>query len=377
MSAVSPGGRIAGVAAFTVLLLVVGVILSRLHQAPSPGKPPEVRVVSTITTGFAAGEQRAEVGGAVLCVSDPFTRVNFYRLTQPAEPALLASVQVPSTTKGIAHHEGFFYLSGEGWLRTFSCSSNSTVVTNSEVLIPTNTLARLQVWNGYLFAGASLAGPVKQGRIHIFSLADPAAPQLVSTLVSPPLSGFTDVAVKDHLLYACDTWGKRIEVYDISDIEHPQRVHAQTIENHHDYASFEPWRLFIKANALYVLDDDSWQIFSIKNPANPVFLYDLQVARDVEGSRLVGDRLMWGASGVGEGVSGVLVYDCRDAFNPVLIGRTDFGAFTGYYWGDMDEQFIYQPDGALLHVLKVPQLPVSRRIRSKPLPMAPLERPAR
>jgi hypothetical protein len=374
MSKNPPGGWGTRAASVAVLFLAASLTLIWLNKIPPPEKTAELERVATITTGFANGEQHAEINGAVLCVSDPFTQVNFYSLTNPAAPAFFASVQVPGTTKGIAHHDRFFYLCGEGWLRAFSCSSNFLVITNSEILVESNTLTRLKVRNGYLVAAAFTPGRIKQGRIYIFSLADPAAPRLVSTLVSPPRSGFADVEIKDNLLYACDYFGKRIEVYDIADIEHPQRVHSQTIENHHDYSSFEPWRMLIKDNALYVQDDDSWQVFSIRDPINPAYRFDLQVARDIEGSRLVGDMLMWSASGVNEGVSGVLVYDCRNAFHPALIGRTDFGPVTGFYWGDMDEQHIYQPDGASLHVLKVPQIPASSRMPSKQPRKAPLDR---
>jgi hypothetical protein len=349
------------VAVVVVLLLAAGFALKWLNITPPVERPATIERVATISTGFANGGQIAEINDAILCISSPSSRVNFYSVTNPVVPVLFASVEVPGMTKAITHGGQFFYLSGDGWLRTFSSSGNSLVITNSEVLLPSNTLARLKIRNGYLFAAASAPGRVKQGRIFIFSLADSASPKLVSTLASPPQSGFADIEFKDNLLYVADYYGKRIEVYDLRDIQNPNRLHSQTVENRHCGTSFEPWRMLIKDNALYLQDDDSWQVFSLKDPMNPAYHFDLQVARDVEGSQLVGDLLLWSASGVSEGHSGVLVYDCRNAFNPTLLGRTDFGEFNGYCWGAMNNQYIYQPDGPSLHILKVPQLPAGFR----------------
>ena len=358
-----------GIGALLVALLLVAadLTLNWLNMTPAPEKPPAVELVATLATGFTNGTQRADINGAILCLSGPSTLVNFYNLTNPAAPSLFASVEVPGITRAIAPHEHYFYLSGEGWLRTFSGDGHSLVLTNSEVLMESNTLARLKVYKGYLFATASASGRPKQGRVFIFSLADPATPRLVSTLVSPPQSGFTDVEFKDDLLYVADYFGRRIEVYDLADIHNPRRLHSQTVENRHNRASFEPWRILIKDNALYVQDDDSWQVFSLRDPRNPEYRFDLQAAPDVEGSQLVGDILLWSASGVSDGVSGVLLYDCRNVFNPILLGQTDFGPFSGYYGGAMNDQYIYQPDGPSLHILKVPPLPPPSR-KSSPHP---------
>lgn len=127
--------------------------------------------------------------------------------------------------------------------------------------------------------------------------------------------------------------------------------------------------MLLKDNALYLQDDDSWQVFSLTDPMNPTYHFDLQAASDVEGSQLLGDLLLWSASGVSGEPPGVLVYDCRNAFNPTLLARTDFGQFNGYCWGAMNSQYIYQPDGPSLHILKVPELPpVSRKSQSTSTP---------
>lgn len=341
----------------TLVLVTVTWGVRWFNRTTPPERPETIELVATIPTGFINGSQIAEINGGTLCLAGPATQVNFYHLTNPVAPTLFSRVEVPGTTKGIAHLPGYFYLSGEGWLRTYSAGSNIAASMHSEVLLSSNILARLKVRDGNLFAAASTFGRPKQGRIFIFSLTNPAVPRLAATLVSPPLSGFADLEVRDNLLYVADYFGKRMEVYDLTDLQNPQRLHSQTIENRHNYSSFEPWRMLLKGDALYLQDDESWQVFSLRDRANPSYRFDIQGARDVEGTQLVGDILMWSASGVGDTVSGVLIYDCRNAFHPKLLARLDFGEFKGYAWGTMDEHYIYQPDGASLHIMKVPELP--------------------
>lgn len=329
--------------------------------------PARLEIVATIATGFRGCEQHAEASGNVLCLTDGSSLVNFYRLSN-AVPTWMVSVNVPATTKAVAHFNQYFYLSGDGWLRTFSFTEHLSMATNSEVLISSNQFCRLKVRDGHLFAMATTKGRIRQGHVYIFSLADPAAPGLVSTVSGQPGSGFADIELEGTVLYVCDYSGGKIQAFDISDIQRPRLIHVQAVADHGDYARFEPWRMLIKNDALYVQDDDTWQIFNISTPTNPVFVTAFQVEKDIESSCLVGELLMWTASGVNEGRSGVLVYDCTDAFHPVLVGRTDFGVFTGFYWGAMDENFIYQPLEAALHVLSRPRLPASA---SSPVPHAP------
>ena len=317
-------------------------------------------ILSVINTGFGGGEQRAEVSGKVLCVSGVATQVKFYNLTNPAAPVLIGSVNVPGTTHAIGHYNDYFYLAGDGWLRTFSCPGNAAVLTNStftEFLSPVRNGNKMKVQAGYIFLGTYVNGLAAPGEVWIFTLTNPAAPQFVSVAAGPVGSGMSDVAVKNDALYVCGYFNRQIHVFDISNIQTPRLVHTQAATNHGDYAPFEPWRMLIKDDALYVQDDNSWQIFNINTATNPVFVSDLQVERDIEGSRLVGDTLMWGASGVAGGSTGILLYDCRDAFNPQFVCRTNLGSFTGYYWGDMDEGLIYQPQASQLHILSYPPLP--------------------
>jgi hypothetical protein len=342
------------------LVTIVGLLYVRLNQTAVPEQPSSLTHIASVRTGLSNGNQRAEISGLVLCLTSPSPRAQFFSLTNPAAPTQFAEVEMPSPVLAVAHWGQYFYLSGAGWLRTIAVSNQTWMITDAEVHLPSNTLSRLLVNRGYLFAAAVMESRPKQGRIHIFSLANPARPQLVSTVTSPPLSGFADLAVKDDLLYAGDYFGRRIEVYDIAEVTTPLRIHSQTIENRNNYTSFEPWRLLIKDQALYVQDDASWQVFSLQDPRHPSYRFDLQVARDIEGSQLVGNLLLWSASGVRNSKAGVLVFDCRKAMNPVLLGRTDFGEFSGYYWGAMNEQYIYQPEGSQLHVLKVP-LPAGAR----------------
>jgi len=316
--------------------------------------------VAVINTGFSGGEQRAEVSGQVLCVSGNSTVVRFYNLTNPAAPVLIGSVNVPGITHAIGHYAGFFYLAGDGWLRTFSCPSNSVVLTNStftDFQIPVRISNKMKVHNGHIFLGTVVNGLAAPGEVWVFKLDDPAAPEFLSAAVGPVGSGMGDVAVRGDVLYACGYFDRQIHAFDISDIQIPRLVHTQAAANHGDYAPFEPWRMLIQGDALYVQDDNTWQIFNIHNSTNPVFVSALQVEKDIEGSRLVGDTLMWSASGVNGGTAGVLLYDCRNPFSPKLYCRTNFGSFSGYYWGEMDESLIYQPQSSSLHIFSRPPLP--------------------
>jgi hypothetical protein len=148
-----------------------------------------------------------------------------FDVSNPAQPEYIASVQEIVSIRRIIIVGDYAYVidgySGSSfWLRTFSLQQPAAPV-GVDTLFITNYASGncgIQAANGYLYYG-------REWGFYVYSLTNPAAPQLVGSCDLPHALGFcvTDLSLLDHYAYVA-YWNGGIRIIDIGDFAHPTEV---------------------------------------------------------------------------------------------------------------------------------------------------------
>jgi hypothetical protein len=153
--------------------------------------------------------------------------------------------------------------------------------------------------------------------VHIFSIADPANPQKLSTAISPQVLRRCDpVVARDSVAYAtlrtngpCGGMASILAVYDIRNITSPVQVSQEIVS--------EPYGLGYTDNTLYVCDRNmGLMVFDITNAFDPVHVKNVPMPQS--GVHFVdvipnNDVLVCWVT------KGMVLYDITDRNDPVLI----------------------------------------------------------
>ncbi len=152
--------------------------------------------------------------------------------------------------------------------------------------------------------------------VYIFSIADPAKPQKLSSAISPQVITRCDpVVAKDTVAFAtlrtngpCGGLQSVLAVYNIKDITNP----IQTAT----YPVGEPYGLGYSGDVLYVCD--KWAglvLFDISQPYQPT---PINISIN-DGTYI--DVIPYGTTLICWVTTGIILYDITDNRNPVLIAK--------------------------------------------------------
>lgn len=339
--------------------------------------------LSSLPLSIGSPEMVADVAGDILLVGSG-AHFAVISVTNRAAPVLLTNVATPGLVKTITHQGSFFYVGGVGFLSVWNCRIPQFPVLTTNFTFPTLSLTNIstETDNGpetnyvdgtYTLTKSRVSGELAffiesalsygpdyvPGRIQIYSLANPSAPVLLSTIVSTSGSTFGDVLNIGELLYIANYSGRTLQVASINDPRRPVIIHSQAMEAHGNVSVFEPWRLLQKDNALYVFDDNTIQVFSLNNPTNPAFSSAIQVYTDAEGAQIVDDTLLFGSSGINRfipTIPGVVAFDIQNPLSPSFICQTNTGWTNGFFWFAADHDYLYLPSPNAVNIINLPSI---------------------
>lgn len=310
----------------------------------------------TLPTGTAA--MRCDVSDE-LALAGSGTSLYVISVTNRALPKLMATITTPTIAElegtlihSIAHESSFFYVGGDGYLQTYNCAVPAAPVLTSDIrypLIPgeenstTFSISKLGVQGGLLMVSGS-------DGVRLYSLMNPAAPVQLSALSGFGAAG--DTVRKGNLLYIGGYSSKTIKVADISNPAAPVIVHSQAAADHGNNDVFEPQRLLVRENALYVLDDNTLQIFNLNHATNPVFSSALQLGENMADAALRDDILFWSSD-----AGTFIAYDICSPLSPIAAVTQANMPASDAFTLSVDADYVYFPEPNALHIYNTPKLP--------------------
>ncbi|MDF1543804.1 MAG: choice-of-anchor B family protein [bacterium] len=168
---------------------------------------------------------------------------------------------------------------------------------------------------GYLYTEGS---PATDYAIHIFSLANPAAPNYINSF--GPSSGIHDLYVRNDTAYLAEGWDPSFSIWDLSNKFSPQLLTRVTV----------PTGGYV--HNIWPTDDGKYCVTTEETGFHTVKIWDIQDIGNVQllGEYLAPSNLAHNAQVTGNDrvhishyESGVVVLDISDPNFPVEIGRYD------------------------------------------------------
>jgi len=156
----------------------------------------------------------------------------------------------------------YLYVVDNVSLKSFDISNNNTPVYKSKTEIGVN-IETIFPYQDKLFIGSSSS-------MYIYSLSDPARPQLLAKTEYTIRMACDPVVAKDNVAYAtlrangpCGGGVSALVVYNITNISNPRLEKTVTLSG--------PYGLGVKNNSLYVCEGSAGiRVFNITNPYDPV-----------------------------------------------------------------------------------------------------------
>lgn len=151
----------------------------------------------------------------------------------------------------------YLYVVDSGRLNVFSVLNPKNPSKVNSVYVGFN-IETLFALGEYLFIGS-------QEGMYIYSIAKPESPKQLSqyhhfTACDPVVANATHAFVTLHSTRFCGNDLNALQVYDITNLENPIKIHERNLTH--------PKGLALSGNFLVVCDDDL-KFFDISNPANP------------------------------------------------------------------------------------------------------------
>lgn len=243
---------------------------------------------------------------AILCLS-------FFAWHCTKENASGFSTSTPSVGQGgsLARFTiagDYLYSVDENQLKTFDISTpDAPVLKNTQDV-------GFEIETIYPFKDKLFIGSTTQ--VHIFSIENPAAPQKLSSAISPTVLRRCDpVVAKDTVAYAtlrssgpCGGWQSVLAVYNIKDISNPVEVTTFPVN--------EPYGLGYADDVLYVCDRGrGLLVFDISDAYLPKLLPVYLTDGDYVDVIPFGNTLICWVT------NGIILYDITDNRNPQFITR--------------------------------------------------------
>ncbi len=181
----------------------------------------------------------------------------------------------------------------------------------NEPVLKTSVQVGFEIETIFPFQDRLFIGSTTQ--VHIFSLADPAKPEKLSSAISPEVLRRCDpVVAKDSVAYAtlrtngpCGGSQSILAVYDIRDITNPVSVKSIHVNEHYG--------LGYSDDALYVCDKNQLLVFDISDAFDPK-----PIAVNINDGIYI-DVIPYGNTLICWVEKGIILYDITDNHNPELI----------------------------------------------------------
>lgn len=230
---------------------------------------------------------------------------------QCAKEADVSSVKVSAGQGGslarFAIAGNYLYTVGDQNLTVYDISNPANPVFKKTAQIG-RAIETIYPLKDNLFIGSESA-------VYIYSIADPFNPTQLSSAISPEILRRCDpVVAKDTVAFAtlrtngpCGGTRSVLAVYDIKDITKPVPKAS--------YSVGEPYGLGYSDSILYVCDKLSGLVlFDISDPYNPVLVKNIKDGSYIDVIPFQNTLICWVDTGM-------ILYDITDNANPVLLAR--------------------------------------------------------
>ena len=284
----------------------------------SPQNQPTRNIISSLATDLFPIGNTIGTNNFLYIVAFNSNTLSKYNVTDKSNPVFVGSATTTNQPGSVFVEGDYAYVTTyDGKLLTYNISASSSPILVNTYSFPSPQMpGNPQVYDGYLYTVVhkNSAG----GRVSVFSLADPAQPTLHSEMLLGT-DGGGDVQKRGNYIYVADYFGYTLQVWDVSNLASPIRMQLITgINEPLDYHSFEPWKILLKENALYLMDDEIIQVYDISSSTNMTYVTTVLAYKDVEGAVIWGDILIYNASF--DGI--IAIYDIRDPLQPILATTT-------------------------------------------------------
>lgn len=286
------------------------------------------------------GERRLFIGGDIAYVTDWFSGLHLYDISNPSRPRLLSSFHTPGSAKGVVVRDGYAFIADD--------DHGLQVVDVRDPSRPTHVAG--VATNGLAYtpklAGDFLYLASHRGGFQIIDVSDVRSPKMVADVDTPGKSWSLDVA-GNTLFVADDTSG--VLVFDVTDPKQPKQIGV-----------FSPGGavedVVIRGNTAYAaFFDQGFYVLDITNPAEPRKIGHTLTPGNARAIELK-DHLAY----VTDWFAGVQVIDVSNETAPVIVGGYDtrgaaWGigikgnyAYIGDWWGGFSVLDISNPKAPAL-----------------------------
>ncbi|MEQ6341152.1 MAG: hypothetical protein M3A44_05720 [Gammaproteobacteria bacterium] len=256
------------------------------------------------------GERRLFIRDSIAYVSDWFSGLHLYDISDPHRPKLLSTFHTPGSAKGVVVRGDYAFVADDDrglLVLNIKDPRQPMQVAN----LPTNGLAYTPKLVGDLLYLAS-----HRGGFQIIDVSNPGAPAIIADVDTPGKAWSLEVA--GDVLYVADDASGML-VFDVSDPRRPRQI-----------GTFSPGGaaedVVVRGDTAYVaFFDQGFYVLDIKNPAELKVLGHTSTPGNARVIELKGALAY-----VTDWFAGVQVIDISDAHHPAIIGSYDS---SGAAWG--------------------------------------------
>jgi hypothetical protein len=307
--------------------MFVAIVLFLFLYSALPGLATENKYTEDFTTTQYKDELKT--------TADWNTDAGELRLS-PYAPILVGSFDRPNVhwVLGVAVSGNYAFLADQDYgllIIDISDPANPTLLGTYDVPSYTKNVV---VSGDYAFVADDHSG------LYVIDIADPENPSLLGSYDTP--GRCYDIAVAGDYAYVAD-FTAGLHVFDISDPAIPDSV-----GNYETPATFAAKGVKVSGDYAFVADGDGLRVIDISDPLNPALLGSYTTPNDAQKVAVSGDCAF-----VADGYYGLQVIDISDPTSPTFLGSWDTS--DGWAYGvAVSGDYAFLADGQLgLHVIDI------------------------